>query len=455
VPDKYDLIIKGGHVVLSNDIRDIDIAVRDGVIVAMGDDISNHAELVLDASNQYVLPGMIDAHVHFNDPGRTDWEGFFHGSRLMAAGGCTTYLDMPLNNIPSTTKLSFLLEKAQKGLSDSIIDFSLWGGLVPGNYDDLEDLAANGVIGFKAFLSATGTDEFESIDDITLFRGMQKISKLNKILALHSESSPIIERLVTEKKSKGLCSIRDYIESRPVIAEMEAVNRAILFAKETGCAIHFVHISSAKSVKLIQEAKKKGLDITLETCPHYLLFNDQDFKSKGAIAKCAPPLRSEKERIQLWEALTNGQIDFIASDHSPCPSSMKLEFKHDMFKAWGGISGGQFSMEAIIDQAFIKRNIPLTEIAKWLSINPAIRFGLYPRKGTISIGSDADFAIVDPNLEHLITKNDLFSKHQHSPYIGSKFGCRITNTVSRGKIVYDLKEGIVGNQTGQWLQVKN
>lgn len=452
---KYDLIVKGGHVVLSHEIRDLDIAVRDGVIVAMGDDFSDNAENILDASGQYVLPGMIDAHVHFNDPGRTEWEGFFHGSRLMAAGGCTTYLDMPLNNIPSTTNASALLEKAQKGSTESFVDFALWGGLVPGNEGDLEGLAAHGVIGFKAFLSNTGTDEFDSVDDLTLYRGMLKIATLNKLLALHSESNPIIERLTAEKKSEGLCSVRDYVESRPVIAEMEAISRALLFAEETGCPLHFVHISSAKSVKLIQEAKKKGLNVTVETCPHYLLFNEDDFERIGAAAKCSPPLRSEEERLQLWATLAAGQIDLIASDHSPCPTSMKSDFEHDMFRSWGGISGGQFSLESMFDQAFIERNIPLTEIAKWFSTNPALRFGLYPRKGTISIGADADFAVVDPNLEHTIIKEELFSRHRHSPYIGRKFRCRVTNTVSRGKIVYNLNEGIIGIPTGQWLQVNN
>jgi allantoinase len=377
---KYDLVVKGGHVVLPDEIRDLDIAVRNGVIVEMGENIDSDGKNVLDAMGQYVLPGMIDAHVHFSDPGRADWEGFEHGSRMVAAGGCTTYFDMPLNSIPSTVTVSALLEKAERGRADSFVDFALWGGLVPGNEDELEGLAANGVIGFKAFISSAGTDEFQNVDDLTLLRGMKKIAKLNKILALHCESNDMIDRLVAEKKAKGLATVRDYVESRPVLAEMEAVSRALLFAEETGCALHFVHISSAKTVKLIQEAKAKGLDVTLETCPHYLIFNVDDFEKLGAVAKCAPPLRKEEERLQLWNALISGEIDMITSDHSPCPTSMKSDYEHDMFQAWGGITGGQFTLEAMIDQAHVERNIPLTQIAKWLATNPAERFGLAPRK---------------------------------------------------------------------------
>ncbi|MBO9129265.1 allantoinase [Bacillus sp. 165] len=449
----YDLIIKGGHIVLAQEIRILDIAVKNGVIVAMGEDLFHNAVDVLDVTGQYVLPGIIDAHVHFNDPGRTEWEGFSHGSCAMAAGGCTTYFDMPLNNIPATTDSRTLLAKAQNGSKESFVDFALWGGLVPGNEHHLEELASLGIIGFKAFLSHTGTKEFDSIDDLTLYQGMKKIAKLNKVLALHSESNPLIERLAEEKKRKGLCSATDYIESRPIIAEMEAVNRALLFAKETGCSLHFVHISSKKSVDLIQEAKKKGLDVTVETCPHYLLFNRDDFAKLGAVAKCAPPLRSEEERLGLWEALTYGHIDFIASDHSPCPTAMKSEFEHNMFKAWGGITGGQFTLEAMIDQAWIERGIPLTIIARWLATNPAIRFGLYPQKGNISLGADADFAVVDLNHEHLVTKEDLFSRHQHSPYIGKTFRCQVTHTINRGNLVYTLHEGIKEKPAGQWIQV--
>lgn len=452
--ETYDLVVKGGSLVLSDGIRKLDLAIQDGVIVEMKEHIDGYGENELDATGHYVMPGMIDSHVHFNDPGREDWEGFRHGSSLMAAGGCTTYFDMPLNSIPSTADVSALLEKAQKGRLDSKVDFALWGALVPGNEEELESLAEHGVIGFKAFLSPSGTSEFESVDDLTLYHGMQRIARLNRILALHCESAPLIESLLKKTEEKKSTTVRDYCETRPVLAEMEAVNRALFFARETGCPLHFVHISSAKTVKLIQEAKAEGLDVTLETCPHYLLFNIDDFEQLGSIAKCAPPLREEKERLQLWEVLMAGEVDMITSDHSPCPTSMKTVYEHDMFQAWGGITGGQFSLEAIIDQGYVERHIPLTRIAEWMATNPAKRFGLYPRKGTLSVGSDADLVLVNLNRDHLVTENELLSKHRHSPYIGRRFRCRVTATINRGKIVYTFQDGVTEHFQGEWLQLQ-
>jgi allantoinase len=395
---------------------------------------------------------MIDVHVHFNEPGRTDWEGFTSGSRQMAKGGCTTFIDMPLNSIPSTTTVSALTEKAKLGMKKSLVDFGLWAGLVPENEPEIEGLAEAGAIGFKAFMSATGTSEFSAVDDFTLYEGMKRIAKLNKVLAIHCESNSIIERLTAIKKEKGLVTARDYVESRPVLAELEAVNRALLYAQETGCAVHFVHISNAKTVQLIQAAKERGVNATVETCPHYLLFNVDDFAKKGAVAKCAPPIREEKEREELWKELSSGNIDIIASDHSPCPTPLKTEFEKDLFQAWGGITGGQYTLEAIIDQAHIERNIPLTQVAKWLSSEPAERFGLAPRKGSIAIGADADLAIIDLQQTHLLTQADLAARHPHSPYIGMEFRCRVIKTIQRGQLIYDMESGWIDRKKAEWLK---
>lgn len=242
-------------------------------------------------------------HVHFSEPGRAHWEGFETGSQMMAAGGCTTYFDMPLNGIPSTVDQKALLEKVNVGEEKSVIDFGLWGGLVPGNIEDLEELAKSGVIGFKAFLSTTGNDEFERADDFTLLHGMKKIAKLGKVLALHAESEPITQWLKQEKEELGLFSSDDYAATRPVHAESEAVERAITYAGLTGCPLHFVHISSGLAIEKIESAKQRGLDVTVETCPHYLLFNQNDLIEKGAVAKCAPPLREKAEQERLINLL--------------------------------------------------------------------------------------------------------------------------------------------------------
>jgi allantoinase len=447
---KYDLVIKGGHVVLQEEVRRLDIGIRDGVIADVREQLE-YGELVIDATGQVIMPGMIDIHVHFNEPNRADWEGFRNGSKLVAAGGCTTYFDMPLNGFPPTTSVAALLEKQGLAEGNSYVDYALWGGLVPGNEDELEGMAVHGAIAFKAFMSSAGS-EFDRVDEKTLYRGMKKIAQLNKILALHAESEQIIQELTLEKIKNGWVSVRDYVESRPVLAEMEAVSRALLYAEETGCPLHFVHISSPKTVDLIQRARKRGLNVTLETCPHYLLFNDEDFERIGPSAKCAPPLRSEEERNQMWEKLRNGLIDMITSDHSPCPTWMKFNNQDNMFEVWGGISGGQFSLEAIVSEGHIQREIPLPQIAKWISTNPAMRFGLYPQKGAIAPGSDADLVIINLNKGKKVEQAELLSKHKHSLYEGYIFHCSVETTMNRGKIVFERSKGIQGECSGQWLR---
>ncbi|HWK22413.1 MAG TPA: amidohydrolase family protein, partial [Ureibacillus sp.] len=249
--EKMNLMIKNGTVVLPTGLEQIDIGVKDGRIQILGKNLLNDSEKIWDATNQYVFPGLIDVHVHFSEPGREHWEGFRTGSQMMAAGGCTTYFDMPLNGIPSTVTEEALSKKANLGNEKSLVDFSLWGGLVPGNEGDLKALAESGVIGFKAFLSATGNQEFESVDDITLLNGMKQIAKLGKVLALHSESAAITDWLKEQKEKVGKFTADDYLETRPIMAEVEAVQRAIYYSEITGCPLHFVHISSAEAIKII------------------------------------------------------------------------------------------------------------------------------------------------------------------------------------------------------------
>lgn len=449
IMEAYDLVVKGGHVVLEGDVRPLDIGIRDGVIAEVSECIEEGRHMV-DASGLTVMPGMIDIHVHFNEPNREEWEGFRTGSRMMAAGGVTTYFDMPLNGNPPTTTAANLIQKQALAQGNSHVDYALWGGLVPGNEHELEGMAEHGVVGFKAFMSSSGS-EFGRADETTLYRGMKAISRLNKILALHAESEAITQELMQEKLSKGLVSVRDYVESRPPLAELEAVQRALLYAEETGCPLHFVHISHPKTVELIARAKQKGINVTLETCPHYLLFTDDDFERIGPSAKCAPPLREGGATEQLWEQLRNGMVDMISSDHSPCPMSMKFKGTDNMFEAWGGILGGQFSLEAIITEAHLNRNIPLPQIVRWLSTNPAMRFGLYPHKGVIAPGFNADLVLLDLNKERMITEEELLSRHPHSLYVGHRMKCTVQQTLLRGKMVYDRQLGITGEIDGQRL----
>jgi len=435
-------------VVLPNEVKKTDIAVKDGVIVAIENDIIGTATEERDVNGMYIFPGMIDVHVHFSEPGREHWEGFETGSKMMAAGGCTTYFDMPLNGIPSTVNEKALLDKAEIGKKKSVVDFALWGGLVPGNEKELRNLFEAGAIGFKAFMSDTGNDEFERADDVTLLNGMKEIASLGQILALHAESAPITNWLQKDKLEKGLVSATDYLETRPDLAEAEAVGRAIAYAKLTGCALHFVHISSEAAIQQIEAAKRQGLNITVETCPHYLLFNHLDLVKKGSIAKCAPPLREKQKQEKLIELLIEDKFDMISSDHSPCPYFMKDPDTYHIFESWGGISGGQFTLLSMIEIA-IQYDIPFTKIAEWTAGAPAKRFNL-STKGRIQVGLAADFAMVSME-DFCVTEDQFFAKHKQSLYIGHTFPCTIKGTINNGRFIYESGK-IVNSRSGEWLK---
>lgn len=448
--EAYDLIMRNGYVVLPDEVEKTDIAIKDGVIIAIEDSISGNSKAEKNVEGQYIFPGLIDIHVHFNDPGRDEWEGFASGSQLLAVGGGTTFFDMPLNGIPSTIHSEALLAKVEQAENKSIIDFALWGGLVPGNIGELQGLADNGVIGFKAFLSESGNEEFERIDDVTLLAGMKEIASLNKVLALHAESATITDFLTKEKVANGQLTADDYLASRPIVAEVEAVDRAISYARITGCSLHFVHISSEEAIMKIEAAKLMGLDITVETCAHYLLFNHNDLVEKGAVAKCAPPLREQEEQEKLLRLLIEGKIDIVSSDHSPAPYSLKDSATHHLFSAWGGISGGQFTLLGLIELA-LQYNIPLQKVAQLTSSNPADRFNL-SRKGKIEVGKDADLAVVSLEETFTVTESHFFAKHKHSVYMGRTFPCTVKLTINRGRIVFADGQFTNGDERGQWLR---
>lgn len=445
----FDLLIKKGRVVLSSGVKALDIGVNNGKIAALAESLPEDADQSIDAKGKTIFPGMIDIHVHFDEPGRENWEGFETGSSMLAAGGCTTFFDMPLNGIPSTVNKGAFEEKVKVGEAKSHIDFGLWGGLVSDNVPGLEGLSASGAVGFKAFLSPSGNPYFESVDDQVLLAGMRKIAALGGILALHSESAPIITFLQAEKEAQGLTGFDDYAESRPVVAETEAVSRALMFAELTGCRLHFVHISTIEAVDLIQNAKKKGQDVTLETCPHYLLYSHDDFHRLGVVGKCAPPLRPEPERYGLVDKLIHDEIDMVSSDHSPC--EWKDKEKENLFKAWGGISGGQFSLLSVIELA-LAHAVPLTKVADWTAKHPAERFGLEPNKGVIREGADADLALVDLQIPEKVTADHLFQKNKFSLYVGHTFPSSVWMTINRGAVVYSKEKKINAAARGQWIR---
>jgi allantoinase len=433
MPD-YDLILRGGTVVTGDGEQAADVCIADGQIAALELKACSSARAVMDASGLHIFPGVIDAHVHFNEPGRTDWEGIETGSRALAAGGGTMFFDMPLNAHPPTLDAeSFALKRAAAEKS-SLTDFALWGGLVPENVDRLEELAACGVIGFKAFMSNSGIEDFSRADDTTLREGMKRAARLKLPVAVHAESETMTDALAQEKMRAGKTSIRDYLDSRPIAAELEAVRRAIDYAGETGCALHVVHVSSAAGLELIAEAKRRGADVSAETCPHYLALTEDDLERLGAVAKCAPPLRSADEQQKLWARVLAGDVDTIGSDHSPSPPSMKTDT--NFFKVWGGISGVQHTLSLLLIEGHFQRGAALIQIARWLSRNVATRFALPTTKGQITVGADADLALVDMRGEFEVKLDGLLYRHRQTPYAGRDLRGRVTRTLLRGRTIF-------------------
>lgn len=426
-----DLIIRGGAVITPDGIRQADIAIDGQRIAVIAPDLPGAAREI-DATGLTIFPGLIDVHVHFNEPGRTDWEGGKTGSHALAAGGGTCFLDMPLNSTPCTVSAKDFDDKRQALEAASITDFALWGGLTPNNLSSLAELADRGVIGFKAFLSDSGLPEFPRADDLTLYEGMREAARLGLPVAVHAESEEITHRLTHRLREQGRNDIPAFLESRPVIAEIEAIHRAGLLARETGCKLHIVHISSGSGIAAALEARAAGTDISIETCPHYLFFTEQDLQRIGALAKCAPPLRSSAERESLWAALLRNEIDIIGSDHSPCPPAMKD--RESFFLIWGGIAGVQSTLPVLLDEGHRKRALPLERIAQLIAGNGARRFGL-PDKGSIAPGIDADLTLVDLNSHTEINEATLLHRHRVSPYAGLRLRGAIRKTIRRGEVI--------------------
>ncbi|WP_332696234.1 allantoinase [Halalkalibacter lacteus] len=434
----FDIVVRFGTIVTEKDVFQADIGIREGKVAAIctPGSIQSTDHKVIDANGLHIFPGLIDIHVHFNEPGRDNWEGLETGSKSLAAGGVTTFFDMPLNSNPPTTTREQFLIKQQLSNDKAIINYRLWGGLVPDNIDHLTDLHEEGAIGFKAFMSECGTDDFQYADNGTLLKGMEKIAELDSILALHAESNEMINYLTEKAINEKRFSIRDYCQSRPIISEVEAVERVLNYAELTGCKIHIVHVSSKRVIDRIIEAKTKGVNVSVETCPHYLAFSINDFEQIGATAKCAPPLREREEVEMLWKSIKNGDIDMVSSDHSPSPPELKDQGE-TIFDVWGGIAGCQSTLSVLLTEGFYKRRISLSKIAELTAYQPAKRFGLYPTKGSIQIGSDADLTLVDLNEEFTLKKEDLYYRHKISPYIGKKFIGKTKYTISRGQFVYE------------------
>jgi allantoinase len=411
----FDLLVRG---------RERDLGINDGKFATIAPDLRGTTREEIDATKMSMFPGVIDAHVHFNEPGRTDWEGFETGSRAAAAGGTTTVFEMPLNAHPPTIDGPAFDAKRAAAEKNSLVDFGLWGGLVSGNLNQLETLRDRGVVGLKAFMCNSGMEDFPHVTMSILREGMKRAADLNLLVAVHAESEELTQRLTQEKLAAKKTSVRDFLESRPIEAELEAIKHAIDLACETGCRLHIVHVSCGRGVALVAEARANAVDVTCETCPHYLLLTDADMEKIGAVAKCAPPLRAANDQRELWNAIVD--LTTIGSDHSPSPPEMKK--RENFFEVWGGISSAQHLLPLLVNKISHK------QLTKLTGETVAQRFGIV-EKGGIAVGKDADLSIVDLAAADPVTRESLHYRHKQSPYLGQKLP-RIVRTILRGQTIY-------------------
>ena len=428
--ERPDLMIRGARVVLGDAVEAVDVAVSDGQICALGDGLEEGREEI-DGSGLALLPGSVDAHVHLNDPGRAEWEGIPTGTAALAVGGATTCVDMPLNSSPVVIDAAAFRAKAAVIEGRARVDVALWGGLVPGNLDRLEELAACGVVGFKAFLSDSGLAEFPRADDATLYEGLQVAAGLGLPVAVHAESDEITRARTQAARSAGRTGAADYAATRPPAAEAQAIASAIELARAAGAALHIVHVSTRRGAEIVAEARADGIDVSCETCPHYLAFGEEAIVRLGPAAKCAPPLRAEAERRALGGAVRDGLLPMLVSDHSP--SSPELKEGRSFFDAWGGISGCQVTTAYALT-AFARSQGGLPGVAGLLARAAAERFGL-AGKGAIAVGADADLILVREAPQPPLERSVLRTRHRDTPWLGFRSDWAIERVYLRGRLI--------------------
>ena len=432
-----ELVIRGRRVVTEHGIEPASVHITHSYIssISIYEDVPAGAELI-EAFDSIVMPGLVDTHVHVNEPGRTEWEGFETATRAAAAGGVTTIVDMPLNSIPATTTLDGLKTKLDAARDKLHVDVAFWGGVVPGNSAELAKLWDEGVVGFKCFLIHSGVDEFPNVTERDLRDAMPELTRLGALLIVHAELPGPVEACCQTVNDLPSRSYRTFLDSRPRAAENEAVALMIRLCRETGCRVHIVHHSSADALSMLRDAKRSGLPITAETCPHYLHFAAEDIPDSATEFKCCPPIRERENREKLWEALKDGTIDLVISDHSPCPPDMKLREQGDFMNAWGGISSLQLRLPIMWTDARA-RGRTIEDLTEWLCHAPARQVGLHNLKGAIKDGFDADVVIWNPDREFKVEPTMLNHRHKLSPYSGEVLRGVVEKTFVRGRMVYD------------------
>jgi allantoinase len=391
---------------------------------------------VTDFGNLAILPGLVDSHVHINEPGRTEWEGFRTATRAAAAGGYTLLVDMPLNCVPSTTSIEALEAKRAAAQNQCHVDWAAWGAVVPDNCGQIKPLALAGVPGFKCFLIHPGTEDFAMVNESQLRAALPELKKVNLPLLVHAELPGPIDAATSELRDADWRVYDAYVRSRPECAELAAIDLLIKLCEEFGSPIHIVHLATAAALERLCEARGRGLPITVETCPHYLHFSAETIPSRSTVHKCAPPIRNRENQEALWQGLRDGILDLVATDHSPCPPAMKHMERGDFRAAWGGIASLSLALAVMWTDAQ-RRGFSLADIAHWMAEGPARLAGLNRTKGRLARGYDADFVVFDPEAEWTVTPGDLHFRHPISPYLGECLTGKVAMTYLRGECVYE------------------
>lgn len=434
MPNSAAFVLRSSRVLTPRGEEPAAVLVRDGRVAdVLAPDERWPADLeVVDAGSFAVMPGFVDTHVHVNEPGRTEWEGFAHATRAAAAGGIATVVDMPLNCLPVTTTAEALAQKTAAAARQAWVDCGFWGGLVPANARELAPLLDAGVLGVKAFLCDSGIPEFPEVSETDLRAAMPALADRGIPLLLHAEVAlPHMQTPTGNPRHYGT-----YLASRPPEMEVEAIRLAIRLCQEFGGPVHIVHLSAADALPDLAAARAEGLPITVETCPHYLAFAAEDIPEGATAFKCAPPIRSRENRERLWQGLREGVIDFVVCDHSPCTPELKKPEAGDFMAAWGGIASVQFAPAIVWTQAR-KRGFALTDIIRWLAEGPARLAGLAGRKGRIAPGYDADLTVWDPEHAFKVEPEIIQHRHRVTPYAGQTLHGTTCRTYVRGRLVFD------------------
>jgi len=449
---RFDLLVKNGVIVTKDNLLQKDLGIKNGKIVAIIENAEGvEADKVLDAKGKYILAGGVDPHVHggHGDPHR---ETLFTATSAAAAGGITTILEQPLST-PSTVTIKAFEDKKIAASNECVVDFGLWGGLVPGNFDELENLFNAGAQAYKSFMCRCSN--YPMTDDGTLLKGMKKIAAWGGLVAVHAENDTLINQLVEDNNKEGKHDIQAFLDEHPVYTELEAIERFILIAKQApGCKAHIVHMSIPEGAQSVKRAKFEGLDISVETCPQYLGLNEEDLKTIGGIAKCDPPVRPQESVDRLWEYVIDGTIDMLASDHSPHTFDKKEVPKDKFYLASEGVTGLQMLLPVVLTEGVHKRGMSLNRLTEIFSLNPAKRFGLYPTKGSLEVGSDADFIILDLDKEWICKAEDMHYLNKHTPYDGKKYKGFIEETYVRGTLVQKNNEILIERGFGEFIPLK-